>query len=75
LPYLLASLPGWDSQHLRWACQFAVGQSYRLPPAEQRRWQQALEGLCGPGVAPIEVLRRAQDDAPARRMLREAEQG
>jgi len=71
LPYLLSSLPSRD---LRWAYQFTVGQSYRLPPTERRRWRQALEVLCGPGVAPIELLRRTQDDAHARRMLRDAEE-
>ncbi len=73
LPYLLSSVSSPDGRHLRWAYQFTVGQSYRLPPPERQRWEQALEVLCGPGVAPIELLRRAQDDALARRMLRDAE--
>lgn len=73
LPYLLSSLSNPDSRHLRWAYQFTVGQSYRLPPAERRRWRESLEALCGPGFAPIELLRRAQSDALARRMLRDAE--
>jgi hypothetical protein len=73
LPYLLSSISSPDSRHLRWMYQFTVGQSYRLPPRERQRWQQALEALCGPGEAPIELLRRAQDDALARRMLRDAD--
>src|SRR5690348_9086004 len=74
MPYLIDGLSGSDSRHLRWAYQFTIGQSYRLPPAERRRWQQALEAKWGPGAAPIELLRCAQDDAPARRMLRDAQQ-
>jgi hypothetical protein len=74
MPYLIDGLSGSDSRHLRWAYQFTIGQSYRLPPAERRRWQQALEARCGPGAEPIELLRCAQDDALARRMLRDAEE-
>ncbi len=73
LPYLESSVSNPDARHLRWMYQFTVGQSYRLPPSERQRWQQALETLCGPGVAPIELLRRAQGDALARRMLRDVE--
>lgn len=73
LPYLLAGLANPDSRHLRWAYQFTVGRSCHLPPPEQQRWEKALEARFGPGVRPLDLLRRAQDDAVARRMLRDAE--
>jgi hypothetical protein len=73
LPYLLGKVAVGRDRHLRWAYQFTIGQGYRLPPAARRSLCSAIESRCGPGAAPIDLLRHAVDDPEARRMLRDAD--
>ncbi|MGN9804984.1 hypothetical protein [Micromonospora sp. L32] len=73
LPYLIDGLHEQDGPHLRWMYQFAVGQSYRLPPRERHQMTAAIEARCGLAAPPIALLQHAADDPRARRMLRDAE--
>lgn len=73
LPYLLGRVAVERDRHLRWAYQFTVGQGNRLPPPARRSLWSAIESRCGPGAAPIDLLRHAVDDPDARRMLRGAD--
>lgn len=71
LPYLTGGLRRGNGRYLRWAYQFAVGQLYRLMPAEQDELRSAIEDRCGSDATPIDLLRQAIDDPHAIRMLRD----
>ncbi len=69
LPYLLTALPESRTPDVRWLYQYALGQMYRLPPAESRRLRSAIEEHCGSADL-TGLLRCVPADPVAQRWLR-----